>query len=130
MPVYRGNNKQDIVGILLIKKLVGRRAGLKVRNLDLRLKKPLVIDPDTTYEEIMTDCLKGSSHLALITNNRKVLQDRIDFFFEQLAGRSLSEVSDSLETDELNDLFEGEEDEAQVLGIITLEDVLEGVLRQ
>ena len=130
MPVYRGNKKQDIVGILLIKKLVGRRAGLKVRNLDLRLKKPLVIDPDTTYEEIMTDCLKGSSHLALITNNRKVLQDRIDFCFEQMAGRSLSEVSDALETDELKDLFEGEEDDAQVLGIITLEDVLEGVLRQ
>lgn len=57
----------------MIKKLVGVKAGLTVRDLDIHLKKPLVIDPDTTYEEIMKDCLKGSSHLALVTDNRKVV---------------------------------------------------------
>ena len=101
MPIYRGNKKQDIVGILLMKKLVGVKAGIKVKDLDTHLKKPLVIDPDTTYEQIMGDCLKGSSHLALITNNCKAVQARIDFFFERLAGRSLHEVSDSLEELEL-----------------------------
>lgn len=46
IPVYRGHNKNDIVGILLMKKLIGVSAkkGVRVRDLDLKLKKPLVVD--------------------------------------------------------------------------------------
>lgn len=68
IPVYRGDNKHDIVGILLLKKLIGVSAkkGVRVRDLDLKLKRPLVISDNERLERLMLDFRSGKSHMAII----------------------------------------------------------------
>ena len=44
IPVYRGDNKHDIIGVLLMKQLVGvNPQGKRVKNLRLNLRKPLIV---------------------------------------------------------------------------------------
>ncbi len=76
IPVYRGRNKHDIVGILLMKKLIGVSAkqGIRVRDLDLKLKRPLVISPDETLEKLMKVFGSGKSHMAIIVENKQIMQ--------------------------------------------------------
>lgn len=79
----------------------------------------------------MLDFRSGKSHMAIIAENKQLMQENIDEFFEKLAGRTLKEVDEILDDSEKKLMFtERKENFATIAkGVITLEDVLEGVLR-
>ena len=76
----------------------------------------------------MSHCLNGASHLALVTAEREQVQEQIDSFFERRGRRTLKELGELLEPEELKDLFGATPDPPEIMGIITLEDVLEEAL--
>ncbi len=113
-PVYHGKNRNQIVGMLLIKKLVGVAGSAKtLAELGIPLKKPLVIPPTMCLTELLVEFQKGKSHMALVTPQTANVQKYLGLDEQNsvLAGPTVAEsvlVHDS-----------------SILGIVTLENVIE-----
>ncbi|CAG9335555.1 unnamed protein product [Blepharisma stoltei] len=95
VPIYRGNNKVDIVGILLVKKLIGSKEGNTIEGSGIKLRETVYINPNFTILDLLEIFQEGKSHMAIV-----------------------SDSPESVPSAEKN-----------VLGIITLEDVLEQILK-
>ncbi len=117
-PVYRGANRNLIIGILLVKRLVGVAAGNKtVGELGLKLRKPLVISPAMCLTDLLVEFEKGRSHLAIVTEQTEA--------FKTFLGINLRNSV------EIPTNFEGNSKvlaDSKILGIVTLEDVMEKAL--
>lgn len=70
VPVYKGNDKNNVCGILLIKKLIdydfNEQPGT-ISSLNIELRKPLIVPPEMPISELLKEFQEGSSHMALIT---------------------------------------------------------------
>ncbi|OMJ69568.1 hypothetical protein SteCoe_32673 [Stentor coeruleus] len=88
VPVYQGNNRNAIVGILLTKKLLVAEEGLPISEIVVNLREPMFVTPDSSMIQLLEKFKEGKCHLAVVR-----------------------------------------EDDGTVLGIITLEDVLEEVMK-
>jgi len=116
-PVYKGN-KHYVVGILLVKKLIGLdRFNLTLNDIKSKLRSPLVVSPNKPLTELFVEFRKGNSHIALVTDQ-------------------IEEVKHHLITDKEENKNQGDTiDElllysstATIKGIVTLEDVMEAAL--
>ncbi len=118
IPVY-SDNRNDILGILRIKQLIGLdlTQSLSLRRLGLKLKAPLVIDPKTNAMDMLREFRKGKSHMAFIT-------EQVEDFKKKLAQGG---VSESLEESFLK-RDNTKIGKIVILGIVTLEDVLEEMI--
>lgn len=128
IPVYSNHNKNDIQGLLRIKQLIGididRNKSL--RQLEIQLRKPIVISPRLSVFDLLKEFRKGKSHMAFITEQVEDLQNKFGL-------NSANSVNDfSLLTNSLmgNDVKGNNKKNAntkniKILGIITLEDVIE-----
>ena len=71
IPVY-SHNKNHVVGIMLIKSLIGvdlneaHSIGDLIEMEEIELRKPLFISPDKTIESLLIDFRQGRSHMALV----------------------------------------------------------------
>jgi metal transporter CNNM len=122
IPVYSNHNRNDIVGLLRIKQLIGVDCGQNksLRQLGIELRKPLVISPRLTLIDLLREFRKGKSHMAFITEQVEELQHKYglnesnsvskDSFFKYGKSSSVSEK------------------DIKILGIITLEDVIEHMI--
>ena len=118
IPVYRNNDQSDIIGILRIKQLVNVDIdkNKSIKELGIRLKFPLVIKPTMTLIDLLREFRKGKSHIAFITEQDELLQAKLGLN----RNNSVAFPNRYLE-------LASEMPEIRILGIVTLEDVIEQI---
>lgn len=131
IPVYSNHNKNDIVGLLRIKQLIGVDFGQNksLRQLGIELGKPIVINPRVSVIDLLREFRKGKSHMAFITEQVEDLQfkfglnrsNSIQNDFSFLGVRSVAET-------EMAFLRRNSNSNIKILGIVTLEDVIEKMI--
>ena len=115
IPVYGGSNPSDILGLVRIKQLIGIDLSEKksMREHGIQLKLPLIIPPKLNLLDLLREFKKGKSHMAFITEQVKELQSKlnnIDKKFKNINKRENNNI------------------DIKVLGIITLEDIIERLI--
>ncbi|KAL3671240.1 hypothetical protein V7S43_003172 [Phytophthora oleae] len=104
IPVYE-KHKSNIVGLLLVKKLIVLDPDDRRPIRDLILRKPILVGPKESCYAILNEFQKGRSHIALVTSHvEEVLK----------CWRSDEEIPESV-------VFEG---------IVTIEDVIEELIQE
>ena len=131
IPVYSNHNKNDIVGLLRIKQLIGLDfdQNKSLRQLGIELGKPIVISPRVSVIDLLREFRKGKSHMAFITEQVEDLQykfglnrsNSIQKDFSFLGVRSAAET-------EMGALIRRNSTNIKILGIVTLEDVIEKMI--
>ena len=118
IPVFRNGDKSDLIGILRIKQLISVdfNQNRSLKELGIRLKLPLVISPKMTLIDLLREFRKGKSHMAFIT-------EQVDLLQSKLGLNRNNSVQFNLRYDETF----SESKKIKVLGIVTLEDVIEQI---
>ena len=118
IPVFRNDDKTDLIGILRIKQLISIdfNQNRSLKELGIRLKLPLVISPKMTLIELLREFRKGKSHMAFITEQVELLQAKLGLNRNNSIQFNLR----------YNETF-SESKKIKVLGIVTLEDVIEQI---
>ena len=116
IPVYGNHNRQDILGLVRIKQLIllDKYTNKSLRDLGIRLKTPLVIHPSLNVFDLLKEFRKGKSHMAFVTEQVNKLQSK--FGLSRTNSISLN-----------NAIVFNHNIEIQIMGIITLEDVIEHI---
>lgn len=104
IPVFRKNSKHNVVGTLMVKKLIVLDPNSNRHLSELPLRKPLLVHPNAGLLETLNAFQRGKSHLALVTEHGTELQK---------AWALNSDVSPGSVT---------------ISGIITVEDILEELI--
>lgn len=121
IPVFSNHNKNDIVGLLRIKQLIGVDFEQKksLRQLGIELRKPIVISPNVSIVDLLREFRKGKSHMAFITEQVEDLQHKFGL-----------DTSNSVKKDLGNFLYNNdiEMSNITVTGIITMEDIIEKMI--
>ncbi|OQR94658.1 hypothetical protein ACHHYP_01010 [Achlya hypogyna] len=104
IPVHRGH-RMNIVGLLLVKRLIVLDPTDARPIKDLILKKPMVISPDFSCYELLNEFQKGRSHMALVTAD----VDHVQYCW--IANQDLG-------TD------------VEFVGVVTIEDVMEELIQE
>lgn len=137
IPVYEKNDKHRIVGIMLIKTLIGMdlSEGKSICELvndgEVVLRKPIFISPNEKLEEVLTQFKQGKSHMAIVTDEPEKMQSYMNCL-EDIAG----DLSVLHEDEEHNDDSSSKNhnrdrpEPAQVLGLLTLEDLIEYIIKE
>ncbi len=118
IPIFSNHNSNDIVGLLRIKNLIGVDISQNktLRQLGIDLKKPLVISPRLNLIDLLREFREGRSHMAFITEQVEELQEKY----------GLNKLNTVTRKDNLG--FKKNIAEIKILGIITLEDVIEKMI--
>ncbi|CAI5733798.1 unnamed protein product [Peronospora destructor] len=104
IPVFE-KHRSNIVGLLLVKKLIVLDPDDRRPIRDLILRKPILVSPEESCYSILNEFQKGHSHIALVTAD-------VDLVLR--CWRSDEEISESV-------VFEG---------IVTIEDVIEELIQE
>ena len=111
IPIYK-EKRHNIVGILRMKQLLGINPSehLKLEDLHLELTNPFVVSEQMKAIDLLNEFRKGMSHMAFISN--KLSKNNIEFHSigKKNTNKSLNENSN---------------DEQNIIGIVTLEDIIE-----
>ena len=118
IPVFKNDDKTDLIGILRIKQLIQVDFNLKknLKELGIKLKKPLVIHPNMTLVDLLREFRSGKSHMAFITEQVKSLQSKF----------GLNHNNSITFNTRYSEAFD-EGKKIKILGIVTLEDVIEQI---
>ena len=118
IPVFRNDDKTDLIGILRIKQLISIdfNQNRSLKELGIRLKSPLVISPKMTLIELLREFRKGKSHMAFITEQVELLQNKLGLNRNNSVQFNLRYNETFLDAKKI-----------KVLGIVTLEDVIEQI---
>ena len=127
IPVYANHNKNDIQGLLRIKQLIGidfdRNKSL--RQFGIELRKPIVISPRLSVFDLLKEFRKGKSHMAFITEQVEDLQTKFGLNAANSITNDFSLLTNSLMGNERGTQKKTSGKNIKILGIITLEDVIE-----
>lgn len=120
IPVYSNHNCNDIVGLLRIKNLIGVdfTQNKTLRQLGIELKKPLVISPRLSLIDLLRQFREGRSHMAFITEQVEELQEKY----------GIRNRNHPLSVRGRDDISFRKEKQIKILGIITLEDIIEKMI--
>ena len=123
IPVYSGN-RNIVIGILRIKQLinVNIRDGSSLKDKNIQLSQPIVISPDMFAIDLLNEFIEGKSHMAFITKDVSQMQRKFGLnehnsYHESLLYSQLSKQSIEQNTS------------LKLLGIVTLEDVIENLIK-
>lgn len=125
IPVYIEKDKNTIIGYLLIKTLIGvdLKEGKTLEDLIsdsiVTLRKPLYISPNDPIESLLNKFINGRSHMALVTDNISKMEKYMNKYLEDDEGISMNEFREETKVEI-----------PKVLGIVTLEDVIESALKE
>ena len=117
---------------MLIKTLIGLdlKEPRSIRELvsdgDVTLRKPIFIKPNQKVETLLKMFLQGKSHMAIISNDPTRMDDYIKNFQEY--GGDLSLFMDEEENE--NNKETNDYDPPEVLGLLTLEDLIEYIIKE
>lgn len=126
IPVYMRKDRHAIVGYLLIKSLVGldltkgKTIAELVHNAIVTLRKPIYVSPNEDVGGLLMRFKIGRSHMAIVTDDIQQMEYNMKMYLDD-DGSIVNEES-------LND--SKVEKQPKVLGIITLEDIIESTLKE
>ncbi|RHY53955.1 hypothetical protein DYB38_004576 [Aphanomyces astaci] len=105
IPVYKGH-RTNVVGLLLVKRLIVLNPAEEKPLKDLILRRPIVISPDHSCYSILNLFQEGRSHLALVTSQKDVVTG---------CWKANVDIDPS---------------KVEILGVVTIEDVLEEIIME
>ena len=112
-PVFNGSI-HNVIGIVMVKRLLGHKDSRRTIG-SLSLRAPLIVPPNMPLTDLLTEFQKGKSHIALVTKQTNELKKNM--------GLDLSVSGVQIGYEEAMDT-----DPVKILGIVTLEDVVEKAL--
>ena len=120
IPVY-SKTKDNIQGILRIKILIGVdfSQNKSLKELNIPLSQPIVISPEMMAIDLLNEFRKGKSHMAFVTKDVEKMQKKFGLNKQNSFSESL--LLSALKTETKTKL--------NLLGIITLEDVIEKMIK-
>jgi len=118
IPVFRNDDKTDLIGILRIKQLIKVDFNLKksLKELGIRIKPPLVIPPTMNLINLLREFRSGKSHMAFITEQVELLQAKFGLTRNNSVAFNMSYTETFADAKKI-----------KILGIVTLEDVIEQI---
>lgn len=131
IPVYSNHNKNDVVGLLRIKQLIGLDfdQNKSLRQLGIELGKPIVINPRVSVIDLLREFRKGKSHMAFITEQVEDLQYKFGLNRSNSMIKDLSFLGVKSDQDtEMAFIRKNSNNKIKILGIVTLEDVIEKMI--
>ncbi|ETV71998.1 hypothetical protein H257_12808 [Aphanomyces astaci] len=105
IPVYKGH-RTNVVGLLLVKRLIVLNPAEEKPLKDLILRRPIVISPEHSCYSILNLFQEGRSHLALVTSQKEVVTG---------CWKANVDIDPS---------------KVEILGVVTIEDVLEEIIME
>jgi metal transporter CNNM len=120
IPVYH-KDRNNIIGLLRIKQLIGIdiSQNKSIRNIGLKLSPPIIVHPTTPALEALGEFKKGKSHMAFVTEQVKEYQKRFGLDEANSYVDSNNIMKNNLKSNHIK---------SKILGIITLEDILERMI--
>lgn len=122
IPIY-SRTKDNVQGILRVKQLIGvdLSKNRSLKDLNIPLSQPLVISPEMKAIDLLNEFRIGKSHMAFVTKDVEKMQKKFGLnkqnsFSESLLLSSLKNPNDN-------------KTNFKLLGIITLEDVIEKMIK-
>ncbi len=114
-PVYK-DTRQNVIGILLVKKLLGLRVFDKsLEAINIPLRTPLIVLPTMPLTDLLMEFQKGKSHIALVTDQIAELKKNMGL-----------DTSTSMQQMGFEEAMDSRP--IIIMGIVTLEDVVERAL--
>jgi CBS domain containing-hemolysin-like protein len=88
IPIYAKGDKNFILGVLLIKSLIGLDLSQEetieklIREEKITLRKPLFVHPDDQMIDCLTRFKNGRSHMAIVTDDPIGMEENMRFVYE------------------------------------------------
>mmetsp|Transcript_3499 Transcript_3499/g.3251 ORF Transcript_3499/g.3251 Transcript_3499/m.3251 type:complete len:185 (+) Transcript_3499:650-1204(+) len=75
VPIYYKNNPQEIIGILLMKNLVGIDENCTIESSGIKLKEAMFVKQETTILDMLNMLQQQNKHMAFVTEggNKKII---------------------------------------------------------
>jgi len=149
IPIY-DNTKDNLIGIFKINSLIRVNPDSKksIRELGIDIYQPIILTPETSVYDCLQALRKGRSQMAFITHNIEELKKKLvttlsrrQSLFQQKAPVTVEnenkdtsnannfDVKEALLKEQSNDNIYTENRPVDVIGIITLEDVIERMIK-
>lgn len=137
IPVYEKDKKDKIIGIMLIKTLIGldltqpKSIAKLVHDGEVVLRKPIFVPPELKLETMLNQFIVGRSHMAIVTDKPNVMEKYMSSI-EDYGGEInlLTPEGDIADNDTDADKEQQSDNEpAKILGLLTLEDLIEHLLK-
>ena len=125
IPVYYGENKTFVIGVLIVKSLIGleidRQNPKSLRELSMQeqimIRTPIYASPEATVGSMLNIFKHGSAHLAIVVEDPQHIVKETDSLMDAMRqGIDMQAVASSSQT------------HYEVIGITTLEKIVEKIL--
>jgi len=133
-PVYANNDKNHVIGILLVRNLLGlNQFYFTLEDLHIKYRIPLVVKPNRSLISLFHEFKEANTHFALVTEQVDEVKKRITNFGNEDPKKSsvlhsVSEHNHSENSIDVDDILKQIQPSATISGIITLEDLVEKAL--